>query len=96
MTNSNNEPSRLDRIEMSIEALIGVMTDFQQQMSNFREDIHADLSGISTAIRVLAEEGQRDREDIRTMQAEIRGLQSENRRILDYLLNQQGEQGQDS
>jgi uncharacterized protein Yka (UPF0111/DUF47 family) len=89
MTNSNNEPSRLDRIEMSIEALIGAM-------ESFRSDIHEDLSAMSNAIRILAEEGQRDRENIRTMQAEIRGLQSENRRILDYLLNQQGEQGQDS
>ena len=94
MTDASNEPSRLDRIEMSIEALIGTMADFRDEMATLRADINEDLSAMSSAIRTLAEEGQRDREDIRAMQTEIRGLQLENRRILDYLLNQQrGEQG---
>ncbi len=43
MANSNHEPSRLDWIEMSIEALISVMADFRQEMSNFREDIHTEM-----------------------------------------------------
>ncbi len=93
---TNDEPSRLDRIELSISSLVGVMAGFREEMVNLRTDIHEDLSAMSNAIRVLAEEGQRDREDIRimqteirTMQTEIRGLQLESRRILDHLLNQQ-------
>lgn len=86
---TNDEPTRLDRIEMTLEALIGTMADFRDEMATLRADINEDLNAMTRAVRTLAEEGQRDREDIRTMQAEIRGLQSENRRILDYLLNQQ-------
>jgi hypothetical protein len=108
---------RLDRIEAMLEALAAdrvertrQQTDWETRMEERQTlweertaDLHEDMLATLRMVHTLAEEGQRDRaeiradrSDIRTMQteireiqADIRGLQIENRRILDYLLNQQ-------
>ena len=99
MSMTQAEPSRLDRIEAIVETLVNQSQVFREdlqelrldtqaigeQVSNLTEDVQATLQMINT----LAQEGARDRQDIRTIQTEVRGLQQENRRILDYLFNQQ-------
>lgn len=51
---------------------------------------------VASAIGVLAQESDADRAAIREMQADIRGLQTENRRILEILENRLNGNGKQS
>lgn len=65
---------RLDRLEALAETILLAVQQQQTQMGDLRESV-ADTVGM---IGSLAEE-------MHTMQSEIRGLQTENRRILERL-----------
>lgn len=72
------EPSRLDRLEALAETILLAIQQQQVQINDLRASVVDTVSMIGT----LANE-------MNDMQSEIRGMQSENRRILDILLNQQ-------
>jgi hypothetical protein len=46
---------------------------------------------MAATITQLGEEAHEDRQVIREIQAEVRGIQTENQRILQYLFGQRGE-----
>ncbi len=84
MTQSND---RLDRLEalaetilLSIQQQQGQINENSRQISEMRASVVDTVSMIGTLANEMSE-----------MQAEVRGLQSENRRILDILLNQRNE-----
>lgn len=73
-----SEPSRIDRLEALAETILLAIQQQQAQIDDLRASVVDTVSMIGT----LANE-------MNDMQSEIRGIQSENRRILDILLNQQ-------
>jgi hypothetical protein len=78
---------RLDRLEALAETtLLAVQQLAQQQQSNHQE-MRTNIGDVVSMITVLAQSADEDRAVMREMQGEIRGLQTENRRILDHLLN---------
>ncbi len=98
MTNqSPTPPDRLDRLEALSETILFAIQQQGQQIRQLAEQQQQTQAGLTTTIADivsmignLTREGNEDRRAIRELQSEVRGLQSENRRILDYLLNQQG------
>lgn len=80
---------RLDRLEALAETtLLAVQQLAYQQESNHRE-MRTNIRDVVGMITVLAQSADEDRAIMREMQGEIRGLQTENRRILDHLLNRE-------
>lgn len=84
MTQSND---RLDRLEALAENILlaiqqqqGQIQENSRQIAEMRESVVDTVGMIGTLANEMSE-----------MQAEVRGLQSENRRILDILLNQRNE-----
>lgn len=75
---TTSEPSRLDRLEALAETILLALQQQQLQINGLRESVQDTVSMIGTLGHEMSE-----------MQSEIRGLQQENRRILDILLNQQ-------
>lgn len=68
------EPSRLDRLEALAETILLAI----QQQNGLVTDLRASVADVVGMVGTLAEE-------MHTMQSEIRGLQTENRRILERL-----------
>ncbi|MEO0536010.1 MAG: hypothetical protein AAF215_19305 [Cyanobacteria bacterium P01_A01_bin.123] len=77
---TNVPESRLDRLEALAETTLLAIQQQQGQINELREGIGEVVSMFSQQAVQVAE-----------MQSEIRGLQVENRRILDHLFGQQGE-----
>lgn len=73
-----SEPSRLDRLEALAETILLAIQQQQGQINDLRASVVDTVSMIGTVVN-----------EMNDMQLEIRGIQSENRRILDILLNQQ-------
>ncbi len=91
MTNSAEPPSRLDRIEAIL-----LQTAQQQQINTaaitqLADQLQTSLADMAATITQLGEEAHEDRQVIREIQAEVRGIQTENQRILQYLFGQRGE-----
>jgi Mg2+ and Co2+ transporter CorA len=95
MTNPNaNSNNCLDRIEQAIEANSRQIADNDCQIANNSRQIAENTAAINTLIRATTQQ-QRNFEmmllrfnrstEIREMQSEVRGLQTENRRILEEL-----------
>jgi hypothetical protein len=74
---SNGTESRLDRLEALAEKTLLAIQQQQQQIRELRE-------GIGEVVGMFAQQA----EQIAEIQAEVRGLQVENRRILDHLFGQ--------
>ncbi len=68
------EPSRMDRLEALAETILLAI----QQQNGLVTDLRASVADVVGMVGTLAEE-------MHTMQTEIRGLQTENRRILERL-----------
>lgn len=89
---TTNPPDRIDRLEALAET---TLLAIQQQQSQIQQqqaqinDLRASITDVVGMVGTLAEQ-QND------MQQEITGLRLESRRILDYLLNQRGEGGNNS
>jgi hypothetical protein len=77
---TTNPPDRIDRLEALAETTLLAIQHQQTQINDLRASIR-DVVGM---VGTLA--GQQN-----DMQKEITGLRLESRRILDYLLNQRGE-----
>lgn len=89
MTTERWTDNMLDRLVSTV-ANLAELTE-QNTRSIGRQDENIDrLVNVSNAVIT---ELQRQGEEIREMQAEVRGLQTENRRILDQLINRNGDNG---
>jgi hypothetical protein len=62
-----------------ISRLLNISTQHQQSIEAHQQRFDAVINEL-----------QRQGEDVREMQSEVRGLQTENRRILDQLINREG------
>lgn len=82
---TTNPPDRIDRLEALAETTLLAIQQQQAQIN----DLRASITDVVGMVGTLAEQ-QND------MQQEITGLRLESRRILDYLLNQRGEGGNNS
>jgi GAF domain-containing protein len=74
--------SRLDRLEAIAETVLLAIQQQQQQAQNTQTEMRQSIEDVVRMIATLAESADEDRKL-------IIGLQTENRRILDHLLNQQ-------
>ena len=72
------EASRLDRLEALAETTLLAIQQRQRQVDQLRD-------GISEVVAMFATQA----EQIAEIQTEVRGLQVENRRILDHLFGEQ-------
>ena len=89
MTTERWTDNMLDRLVSTV-ANLAELTE-QNTRSIGRQDENIDrLVNVSNAVIT---ELQRQGDEIREMQAEVRGLQTENRRILDQLINRNGDNG---
>jgi TolA-binding protein len=89
MTTERWTDEMLDRLVSTV-ASIADLTE-QNTRSILQLDNNVDrLVNVSNAVIT---ELQSQGEEIREMQAEVRGLQTENRRILDQLINRNGDNG---
>ena len=89
MTTERWTDNMLDRLVSTV-ANLAELTE-QNTRSIGRQDENIDrLVNVSNAVIT---ELQRQGEEIREMQAEVRGLQTGNRRILDQLINRNGDNG---
>ena len=86
------QPDRLDRIE----ALVESTAKIAQSNAKAIEAAALDRVELRTAIDELARVAGQTLRHMQEMQAEVRGLQIENRRILDHLFGQgDGDSGDD-
>ena len=84
------QPERLDRIE----ALLEATTQIAQSNAKAIEAAASDRAQLRTAIDELARVAGQTLRHMQEMQSEIRGLQLENHKMLDYLFGQgDGESG---
>ncbi len=61
----------------------------QQSISQVDQQLQASVSDLAATITQLGVEAHEDRQIIREMQTEVRGIQTENQRILQHLFGQQ-------
>jgi hypothetical protein len=73
---------RIDRLEALAETILLAIQQQAQQQQELQRELRASIHDTVSMISTLATE-------MHVMQGDIRGLQLENRRILDTLLNQQ-------
>jgi hypothetical protein len=107
VTNSaGRSGDRLDRIEAILlqvaqqqqtnTTAIAQLRQASQQnvdaIAETRQQLEDSITHLVGLIGDFVEEGQQDRAVIRELQSEIRGIQTENQRILQYLFGQQGGQ----
>lgn len=81
MTNQNSEPTRLDRLEALSETILLAIQQQQVQMQQQQSQINDLRVSIEDTVSMIGTLGN----EMHEMQSEIRGLQTENRRILERL-----------
>lgn len=79
----------LDRLVGSVSAL----ADISEQNTRAIGRLEGSVESLVNVSHAVITELQRQGVEIREMQSEVRGLQTENRRILDQLINRNGDQG---
>jgi predicted nuclease with TOPRIM domain len=84
----------LDRLVGSVASLAVPSDHNMRSMSQLETSVES-LVNVAQQhqqnFEMIFDELQRQGSDIREMQAEVRGLQTENRRILDQLINREGD-----
>jgi hypothetical protein len=88
MTQPTTE-SKLDRLEALSETVLLAIQQQQQHSQNIQTEMGQSIADVVQMIATLAESADEDRKLIVGMQTAITSIQTENRRILDHLLNQQ-------
>ncbi len=88
MTQPNDLPNRVDRLEndvidikMAVSALLTTVEIHQQDMNTFRLNANRTHQNVEAMLQIMTQSLQR----MEVMESDIRGLQTENRRILDIL-----------
>jgi hypothetical protein len=97
----NNIDSRLETLGDDLDLIRTQMrqvreeTRFNSQTVSQLQSTVAELAEIARlhqqALRITERNAELDRTFIRELQTEVRGIQTENQRILEYLFGQQGE-----
>ena len=80
---------RLDRFATGIDRAITELSQTQLRMMQEFSDYRRDMTEMKADIREMTNTQTQVLNRIDEMQAEVRGLQTENRRILDHLFGQQ-------
>jgi hypothetical protein len=73
---------RLDRLEALAETILLAIQQQKEQQDRDRQEWRAGIDDVVSMVGTIAQR-------IDEMQTEVRGMQLENRRILDHLFNQQ-------
>ncbi len=88
MTQPNNLSNRVERIEndmidikMAVSALLSTVEIHQRDMEVFRANADRTNQNIEAMLQIISQSLQR----MELIESDIRGLQTENRRILDIL-----------
>jgi 5-bromo-4-chloroindolyl phosphate hydrolysis protein len=88
MPESNDSPNRVDRLEngmidikMAVSALLSTVEIHQRDMDVFRANADRTNQNIEAMVQIMTQSLQR----MEVMESDIRGLQTENHRILDIL-----------
>lgn len=88
MTQSNDLPGRVDRLEndsidlkMAVSALLSTVEIHQRDMEAFRINADRTNRNVEAILQIMSQSLER----MEAMESDIRGLQTENRRILDVL-----------
>jgi hypothetical protein len=87
---------RFEQMQTGIDQLRLRQQVSQDQIDTLTTTVDTLTQEVASAIGILAQESDADRTAIREMQADIRGLQTENRRILDILENRLNGNGNQS
>jgi hypothetical protein len=80
---------RLDRLEALAETTLLAVQQLAHQQESNHQEMRINVGDVVSMITVLAQSADEDRAIMREIQGEVRGLQTENRRILDHLLNRE-------
>jgi ribosomal protein L16 Arg81 hydroxylase len=90
MTESSNIPDRVDRLEndaidikVAVSALISTTEVHQRNIETMNRNIEIQQRNIDAMLQLMTQSLQR----MEVIELDIRGLQTENRRILDILQN---------
>ncbi|GAA6621343.1 hypothetical protein [Scytonema sp. NUACC26] len=67
------------------------ISQLAQQQAELKQELQDSISHLVSVIGNFVEEAHQDRAIIRELQSEVRGIQTENQRILQYLFGRQGE-----
>jgi hypothetical protein len=76
---------RLDRLEALAETTLLAVRELSTQQQALATQLHEEVTNVVGMVNVLAQSADRQWEGFTVMQGEIRGLQTENRRILERL-----------
>ena len=87
MTKASNGGDRIDRIETALEQLTGRVDTLVTLMADFRESQLQSQQEHLQLLRIMAQQ----QTQVVEITKEIKGLQTENQRILEYLFCQQGQ-----
>ncbi len=90
MTTERWTDDMLDRLASTTTRVITHLTDLTEKNTQDISRLESSVERLVSVTQTAVIELQRQGEDIREMQAEVRGLQTENRRILDQLINREG------
>jgi ABC-type transporter Mla subunit MlaD len=89
MTTERWTDEMLDRLVGSINTLVDVSERNTRDISELKSSV----DGLLNVAQIHQQSFEVVITEIREMQAEVRGLQTENRRILDQLINRNGDNG---
>jgi hypothetical protein len=84
-----SEPTRLDRLEALAETILLAIQQQKEQQDHDRQEFRESISDVVSMVGSLAQHMDTMQSQMTEMQSEIRGLQLENRRMLDAFFNQQ-------
>jgi peptidoglycan hydrolase CwlO-like protein len=87
--------TRLDRLEALAETTLLAIQHQQSQINQQQSqinDLRASIVDVVGMVGTLAEQQNEMQQEMNETKQEIKGLRMESRRILDYLLNQRGEE----
>lgn len=76
---------RLDRLEALAETTLLAVRELSNQQQALSNQLHEEVTNVVGMVNLLVQNADRQWEAFTVMQVEIRGLQTENRRILERL-----------
>ncbi|MFN6474358.1 MAG: hypothetical protein RMY36_032395 [Nostoc sp. SerVER01] len=86
----DNLKQRFDDVGDRLEQTTQAISRLEANQEALQQQLEASISHLVGPIGDFVEEAQQDRAVIREIQSEVRGIQTENQRILQYLFGQQG------
>ncbi|KYC36847.1 hypothetical protein WA1_45130 [Scytonema hofmannii PCC 7110] len=81
----------ISQIAQQQQANTATISQLTQQQAELKQELQDSISHLVSVIGNFVEEAQKDRAIIQELQSEVRGIQTENQRILQYLFGRQGQ-----